>query len=159
MSTHAIFRFVDEQGTNYATVYRHSDGYLECGGRDIFRFFDAVREQTGGDTRFGDPSYLAAKYVVWLADKFASHYEWDDNGDMHEVKHEPLAFRSVGLLPDGTDCGEAFRYTIHCHHWHEPWESDAPRVTYQEMTDWTKEGGPVWSEDKPLALADCEVAA
>jgi hypothetical protein len=135
MSTHAIFRFVDEQGTNYATVYRHSDGYLECGGRDIFRFFDAVREQTGGDTRFGDPSYLAAKYVVWLA------------------------FRSVGLLPDGTDCGEAFRYTIRCHHWHEPWESDAPRVTYQEMTDWTKDGGAVWSEDKPLALTDCEVAA
>lgn len=152
MSTHATFRFVDEQGNTYATIYRHSDGYLECGGRDIFRFFDAVREQTG-DTRFSDPSYLAAKYVVFLADNFACKYEWDENGEMRQTKTQPLDFASVGLLGDGVDCGEEFRYTIHCTN---SWDDTGdPRVTFQHITDWSREGGSVWSDDKPLTREAC----
>ncbi len=51
-----------------ALIYRHSDGYPDgehgvpaC----LARFFADVIAQTGGDTRFSDPSYLAAKFVVW----------------------------------------------------------------------------------------------
>src|SRR3990172_6611860 len=53
-----------------AIVYRHSDGYPSAAGADILRFFNEVRAQTD-DTRFYDSSYLAAKYVVFLAGMFA----------------------------------------------------------------------------------------
>jgi hypothetical protein len=151
MSTHATFRFVDSEGTCYATIYRHSDGYLEQGGRDIFRFFDAVREQTD-DMRFSDPSYLSAKYVVFLAEMFAYTYDLQEDG-WTKTKNQPLDFLSVGLIPEGMNCGESYRYTIHASHWGG---DDDPEVTYQYMTDWSRESGAVWSDPKPLAREDCE---
>jgi hypothetical protein len=153
MSTHATFRFVDSDGTCYATIYRHSDGYLECGGRDIFRFFDAVREQTG-DTRFSDPAYLSAKYVVFLASQFANHYEWNDAGEFVAIPNQPLDFLSVGIIPEGQDHGEEYRYTIHAS---GDWGSDGhPEVTYQQMTDWSRESGAVWSDPAPLTREACQ---
>lgn len=152
MSTHATFRFVDSDGTCYATIYRHSDGYLEHGGRDIFRFFDAVREQTG-DTRFSDPSYLSAKYVVFLAEMFSYTYDLQEHG-WAKTKNQPLDFLSVGMVPEGMNCGESYRYTIHAS---SDWGSDSdPEVTYQYMADWTREGGAVWSDPKPLTREGCE---
>ena len=54
-----------------AIVYRHWDGYPKEVGMlgDLQRFFDAVEEQTT-DRRFGDPSYLAAKFIVWQANEY-----------------------------------------------------------------------------------------
>lgn len=99
MSTRSIHEFVDN-GRPIATVYRHWDGYPSVAGADIVGFFDAVEEQTA-DTRFSDPSYLAAKYVVYLAGKFA------------ESDAEPLAFLSVGIIPTGArDWGEEYVYLI-----------------------------------------------
>jgi hypothetical protein len=67
-----------------ARIYRHSDGYPEGLGADLFIFLRAVKSQTK-DTRFTDPSYLAAKFVVWQAGEYA------DN------KAKPLEFLSLGI--------------------------------------------------------------
>ena len=65
MSTRATIHF-QEYGHTAAIVYRHSDGYPDGLGADLQRFFSEVQE-TVKDTRFGDPRYLAAKWVVWDA--------------------------------------------------------------------------------------------
>lgn len=66
MSTRCVINFGFDK-VPYAKVYRHSDGYPN-GEYGVFanlrKFFECVKEQTK-DTRFSDPSYLAAKFVVW----------------------------------------------------------------------------------------------
>lgn len=69
-----------------AKIYRHSDGYpnSEHGVlADLGRFHEALPV----DSRINDPSYLAAKFVVWQAGEFA-------RGD------DPLEFLSVGVLTE-----------------------------------------------------------
>ena len=98
MSTRCVTHFT-WGGKVQARVYRHCDGYPSGAGTDILRFLRDVEAQTR-DTRFNDPSYLAAKYVVWLAGQFA-------NGD------KPLDFLSVGVVLE--DPGDIeFRYVIEC---------------------------------------------
>lgn len=81
-----------------AIVYRHTDGYPSGAGADIYSFFEQVEKECGHDTRFGDASYLAAKYVVWLAG------ELGDGG---------LNFLSVGVCQN--DPGDIeYRYEIDC---------------------------------------------
>ena len=101
MSTRSTMHFqsnwTDEPVTD-AIIYRHSDGYPQVAAVDIFRFFAQVQSQTR-DTRFTDASYLAAKYVVWLAGEF--------RGD------QPLDFLSVGVCME--DPGDIeYRYLINC---------------------------------------------
>jgi Flp pilus assembly protein protease CpaA len=70
--------------------------------------FADVEAQTR-DTRFNDPSYLAAKLVVWL-DRFSVHYEPTDNG-WEQVKGEKLDFLSVGVVLE--DPGDIeYRYVV-----------------------------------------------
>lgn len=52
-------------------IYRHWDGYPGEANKpdsgvlaDLRQFFKTVKAQTR-DTRFGDPTYLAAKFMVW----------------------------------------------------------------------------------------------
>lgn len=99
-----------------ANVYRHTDGYPEGHGIDIHKFFQDVEWQTT-DTRFNDPTYLAAKMVVWLAAKMApyshSMYEFSDVERLKEAKSEPLNFLSVGVqITDPLDI--EYIYEIHC---------------------------------------------
>lgn len=100
MSTRSTTHFVyDGDKKPTAIIYRHSDGYPEGAGVDLLRFI----EETGAlrDSRWGDPSYLAAKYVVFLAREFA-----DDPSS-------PLAFISVGVLD--ADPGDIeYRYVVRC---------------------------------------------
>jgi hypothetical protein len=112
MSTRCTTHFTwDESGEPAAIVYRHADGYPEGHGVELQEFFDAVETQTN-DTRFNDPSYLAAKLVVWLADKFATRFEWD-GPNMREVKTEKLDFISVGVVMK--DPGDIeYRYVVDC---------------------------------------------
>jgi len=88
-----------------AIVYRHSDGYPSAAGADILRFFNEVRAQTD-DTRFYDSSYLAAKYVVFLAGMFARKFidgKWEPSA--------PLDFLNVGIVHD--DPGDIeYRYVV-----------------------------------------------
>ena len=97
MSTRCTTHFL-QYGKPVAIIYRHSDGYPEGAGVDLLSFLD---ECAGlDDSRFGDASYLAAKYVVWLAGKF-------NEGP------SKLEFLGVGVLM--TDPGDIeFRHTVDC---------------------------------------------
>jgi hypothetical protein len=103
MSTRCTIHFAYGFDT-MAIVYRHHDGYPD-GEHGIVatlnKFFDAVEAQTA-DTRFGDPTYLAAKFVVYQA----AEYSKDSSG-------KPLDFLSVGVCTE--DPGDiAYRYLLDC---------------------------------------------
>ncbi len=106
MSTRCVINF------NYgkrieAKVYRHSDGYPagESGVlADLQRFFAEVERQTN-DNRYGDPSYLAAKFVVWQAEEYAT--DWEGN------KKQPLDFLGVGVCTRNPGDIE-YIYTVKC---------------------------------------------
>jgi hypothetical protein len=103
VSTRATVHFEWPDGRCAAVVYRHSDGYPKGLGKDLRQFLREVEEQTSGTlagTRFDDPSYLAARWVVWDAAHHAS-------GD------RPLALLGVGVvLKDPPDI--EYRYHIIC---------------------------------------------
>lgn len=144
MSTRSTTWFTDggdPADTVHAKVYRHTDGYPEGHGRDLQRFLADVEEQTR-DTRFNDPSYLAAKLVVWLGRGFARDYDTDANGDFVRTSHadsRPLDFISVGVvLEDPFDV--EFVYVVDCA---ILGEDGRPRVTCHER-------GGTW--DEPVTL-------
>jgi hypothetical protein len=114
MSTRCNIHFTDSRGGVEANIYRHSDGYPDGVLPDLDRFFAAVEAQTS-DTRFNDPSYLAAKFVVWQAGEYA-------HGG------QPLDFISLGIM--GADAGDGeFVYTVTCSDGYPP---KRPAVTYRE---------------------------
>jgi hypothetical protein len=115
MSTSAIIQFTDNDGDE-AYIYRHSDGYPDSDDgvlADLQKFFRAVKEQTS-DTRFNQPSYLAAKFVVWQAGQ-------------NSVPGS-LAFLSVGIVSKETGWGE-YIYTVNCAKMDK---NKFPTVTYKE---------------------------
>jgi len=67
MSTRCVINFCDG-GVTMSKVYRHYDGYPEAVKPDLQQFFKDVKAQTQ-DTRFSDPIYLSAKFVVWQANQ------------------------------------------------------------------------------------------
>ena len=81
-----------------SNIYRHSDGYPEGVLPDLQTFFHAVLKDCDGyATRFDDPEYLAAKYLVWQAAQYG----------------EGLAFSSVSpCLQDHGDI--EYIYTVDC---------------------------------------------
>lgn len=81
-----------------ATIYRHSDGYPESMLPALLKFFKAVEDETD-DLRYSDPSYLAAKWVVWLARMFSTPYDVTDPITLAE-KVGSLDFTSVGVLDE-----------------------------------------------------------
>ena len=109
-----------------AIVYRHSDGYPEGILPDLQQFFADVVKQTN-DTRFNDPSYLAAKYVVWQANQYARRYDFETG---EYVKGAMLNFLSVGVLMQ--DPGDIeYRYHIHCG---ELDTNGYPEVTHESVS-------------------------
>jgi len=113
MSTRSTTWFV--YGENYgenkkptAIIYRHPDGYPEGAGVDILRFLEECSKLP--DPRFSDPSYLAAKYVVFLADMF--NYTYTGHGE-HKRPESRLQFISVGVV--NQDPGDIeYRYVVNC---------------------------------------------
>lgn len=116
MGTRSSIHF-SQSGKPVATVYRHWDSSPKTMVADLATFFDAVEKQCGGDTRFGDPSYLAAKFVVWQAGRYARE------------PSSPLAFLGVGILGAGEVTGDAeYVYDVACN------DSDArPVVTHRRL--------------------------
>jgi len=97
MSTRSTTHFTNGHEV-IAIIYRHSDGYPDGAGADLLRFI----EETGklSDSRHADPSYLSAKYVVFLAREFARG-------------SNPLDFCSVGVVSE--DPGDIeYRYVVDC---------------------------------------------
>ena len=95
MSTRCNVRFMDDSKTPEANIYIHSDGYPdgEHGIVNKFRMFLQCLVDNVRDKRFNDPSYLAAKFVVFMAHEFA--------GDNHF-----LEFLSVGVVNENAGDGE-----------------------------------------------------
>ncbi len=100
MSTRATIHFLlDGSDESRAVIYRHGDG--DGLGAELSLFLDELQANLS-DTRFNDPSYLAAKWVVWDASRH----------------HLPNAlhlcdFLSVGVvLTDPPDI--AYRYLVIC---------------------------------------------
>ena len=100
MSTRCTTHFTYQNETKpEAIIYRHSNGYPSGAGVDLLRFLDEVNKLS--DKRFNDPSYLAAKYVVFLADMFNTSNE------------SRLDFLSVGVVAQ--DPGDIeYRYVVNC---------------------------------------------
>ena len=93
-----------------AKVYRHSDGYPDGVLGDLAKFFADVEKDNRAtmDTRFKDPSYLAAKYVVWQAHQYAKAYV----GGKYKATPR-LAFSGVGVVIE--DPGDiAYTYFVDC---------------------------------------------
>jgi hypothetical protein len=93
-----------------AKIYRHSDGYPDGVLPDIQEFFAAVEKDTK-DTRFANPTYLAAKFVVWQADQFAR--SWDLKSGEFVQHGRKLDFLSLGVCME--DPGDIeFTYFVDC---------------------------------------------
>jgi len=111
-----------------AIIYRHSDGYPDAMLPDLEKFFADVRAQTD-DTRFGHSSYLAAKYVVWQADRYSYSQNWS-LPDTPKIKGNMLNFLSLGILMQDTRDIE-YRYHIWCD---SSWQSNEnPSVTWEKV--------------------------
>jgi len=117
MSTRATIHFQYEyddaaRGREWVTdaiIYRHGDGYPEGLGKDLEDFLDEVinLRNTMSGTRFGDPAYLAAKWVVFDATRRVQQMQ-RQAGATHY-----LAFLSVGIVKE--DPGDIeYRYLVRC---------------------------------------------
>jgi len=97
MSTRACVHFCYDKDKTAAIVYRHYDGNLL--GKDLKKFLTEVQKNVE-DNRFTDPSYLAAKFVVWQAKEYAN--------DAHY-----LNFLGIGIMLQ--DAGDIeYRYKVIC---------------------------------------------
>lgn len=150
MSTRACIHFT--YGSEIiANIYRHGDGYpdTKCGViADLKRFFSAVAKQTKGGmggTRFDDPSYLSAKFVVWQAGENAKSNQYKRVEAGRSVL--PLDFISLGITND--EPGDlAYVYTVDC------LKLDAkgrPTVSY---TEYNPEAAPTDSTRRKIAFAE-----
>jgi hypothetical protein len=93
MSTRSTTHFIEtdpSSGEIYtaAIIYRHSDGYPKGAGKDLFKFISRCKKLA--DSRLTDPSYLAARYVVFLGELFATDYAFEDStGKRHKHAYNP----------------------------------------------------------------------
>jgi hypothetical protein len=101
MSTRSTtnFGYGMPDGKPDAKVYRHPDGYPEAMLPDILTFFETVEAETN-DPRYTHPSYLAAKWVVFLARMFSRKFCKLPNGEYgyDESNVGSLDFISVGVV-------------------------------------------------------------
>ena len=118
MSTRATIHFhdVNQKGKPLpkptAIIYRHSVGYPDGLGEDLKKFINIVRESVK-DTRFGDASYLAAKWVVWDAAQMAASRVEVSKIIGKPIEPNPLDFLSVGIMAQ--DPGDIeYRYKVIC---------------------------------------------
>jgi hypothetical protein len=112
-----------------AIVYRHWEGYPKTAGVDLCKFITKCKRIK--DSRLSNPSYLAARYVVYLGEIFASDGMWKDpTGKLHTSsvnrkdpnetrdhvnvpRKDRLNFISVGvMMSDPWDI--EYRYTVDC---------------------------------------------
>lgn len=148
MSTRSTTNFghgAPDGGTLVAKIYRHPDGYPDGMLPDLGDFFRQVEQETG-DPRYGDPAYLAAKWVVWLGRMFSRKYDWRRDG-YNEEKTGSLDFLSVGVVT--SDPGDIeFTYWLDC---------SASRGRRPAV--WWKPVGGTWKQATPEEMTPGEPAA
>ena len=118
MSTRATIHFQHE-GNTEAIVYRHGDGYPDGLGNDLTAFLDDL-EANVQDNRFDDPSYLAAKWIVWDAEKFVEMRKKHGLGKGHRCD-----FLSIGIVMDDPEDIE-YRYLVGCN-------GGRPKITVEKV--------------------------
>ena len=125
MSTRCNVHFT-YNGDISSNIYVHSDGYPdgEHGIPALFqRFFADVEEQCDGDTRFEDPEYLAAKFLVWIANDGRPRY-----------KEEKTLLNFLGVSPCSQDHGDIeWVYTVETKK-PDPLTNGRPTVTWEEVS-------------------------
>lgn len=83
-----------------ATVYQHYDGYPQNVVSKLHRFFEAVLSKQPRDTRFDDPSYLAARFLAWA---------------IREEDENPLdSMTGYGILSGSLPGDLSYRYFVDC---------------------------------------------
>ncbi len=115
MSTRSTINFI-EDGQLMASVYKHSDGYPE-GKHGVLkimkRFFKKITKQTD-DHRFNDSSYLAAKLVVHLAERYKKDTD-EYRQQYNQQSGGSLDFLGIGLIINPLNIGDAqHHYTVDC---------------------------------------------
>lgn len=106
MSTRGNYQFCWD-GKVQANIYVHSDNYPdgEHGGfSKINNFLDECEKLKGGysGTRFNDPFYLSAKFIVFMSQMWNNEFEKPN-----------LDFLGVGVMLQ--DAGDSdYVYKIHC---------------------------------------------
>lgn len=112
MGTRSLTHFIDADGEAVATIYRNWDGYPECAGQDLLDFLKLQAKARTG-SRIGDPPYLAARYVAFLADGYR-YRPYTDDGKRGKRSRNVTDFLSVGILAPGeTDAWSEYRYNVH----------------------------------------------
>lgn len=146
MSTRAAIHFEDSTGRLEAIIYRHSDGYPSGLGQDLTDFVAKVKELR--DTRLTDPSYLAAKWVVFDVlrqqgemQRFQQSQYASEGFVPSGASGHPLDFLSIGIVR--SDPGDIeYRYHVRC--------DGQPTITYQHI-GWNDEDAGTYAlgEEEP----------
>jgi hypothetical protein len=101
MSTRSVITFVrrkdDKRGS---AIYKHYDGYPSNMLPLFDGFFDLVEKQSKTDTRFDDPSYLAARFVAYASQEPGAGLR--------------VNFTGFGIVNAGDECGQSYDYVIVC---------------------------------------------
>lgn len=84
-----------------ATIYKHYDGYPQGIVELLDGGFKAIASQTA-DTRATDPTYFAAKLLVYIA------------GTCGKDVGNPLNFLGVGITAPGEEHGQDYEYFLDC---------------------------------------------
>lgn len=98
MSTKGTVAFTTHDGEVRAAVYVHNAGSFTA--ETFTEFFATVARECGPEPhrmRFHDPSYLAAKFVVWNAGTAS------------------MRFQGVGVITDPERMHANRRFTVRCH--------------------------------------------
>jgi hypothetical protein len=101
MATRSNIHFVQDSKI-IANVYVHYDGYPENRIQELQEFFLEVKSKVN-DTRFKDPSYLAAKFIVW----------YTQIRDTRAIVNETASLDFLGIGITNQDAGDSdYIYTV-----------------------------------------------
>ncbi len=130
MSTRCVIKFTecfDNKKVVVATVYRHCDGYPGGMDRDLERFFQDVIKASPHDTRFGDPCFLAARFIAWQIMEYAQS-SYGSKGVL--TMAGALKVTGVGVLGNGKDDEPGdieYRWFVDCS------TGDTPKITHESV--------------------------
>lgn len=122
MATRSLTEFAHNTGEVVAVVYKHWDGNPDAMMPLFTRFFDRCAALSS--PRFDDPFYLAAKWVVFLAE--------EDHAGRDDYTDDPLDFLGVGITAPGIEAYEDYVYTVTSQTEHHTFDVVRPVVTYRE---------------------------
>jgi len=125
MSTHTNIHFCDGDIVR-SNIYCQHDGYPKTVLADFADFFGTIKAELN-DTRFWHSEQLAAKFVVWLAEKSAMKPDFSGDEVVDTPADSRFDFTDIGICIDDHD-DIAFVYEVDCSS-HD--ESGYPKVRWR----------------------------